>query len=675
MILLFSVAIWLAVSALIFGNNYGYFALRGLLKSAILLPFSIVGFGIFQRECRQSANNTNNSEKTFARFTYSRSRILLFALIALLLFWLFPLPVPALSAQHSLQMTASGGPVEIRQIRYLDGTRVSADAFQLTDDWQLSGEMPGGMVLSVRHNIGAGKLALVWDGELTEIDLSAPQSVTTDIVLGQADAAPSLILFVKGFYILTYFALIAIFALLVELRWPRPGVVKILLALLYIAIFAVFAFQKLSYTAFSGERVFRDTTWYVETADEPLNSPDFWVGMRPFTLPLFYKLNGVTLANYTDANIVHDVVAAQYWLSIFSWVALGLVFSLQMRQSWLKPLAFGLILFFGLNLEVSLWESLLLSESLSFSIFALLIAAWLWWHAAAQKTLLPAASIAFVSLAVLLTILYLFTRESNQYFAVFGALLFPMAGLLGKVPRQNRKFYWAYLLLFFGVIMLKNLSFGASDLWQIHMADLLALRILPDAKAVDYFVAAGLPLDENLLQISTMPGYEYQPYLMNDPEMAAVMEWINQYGVSTYAKFLLFHPIDSMLAPLHQLGSILSGDNLEYHLPRFGVPTIPLWLQTLTARFYPRIPWMMWGFLGLMSVGSAAYFFGKLNLSPAWLVVAVFLLSLYPLMFIVWHGNPIEIERHAAPVGIQFRLAGWMSIALLIDHLAHKTKN
>ncbi|MBT3392122.1 MAG: hypothetical protein HN413_17120 [Chloroflexi bacterium] len=656
--LLLSVAVWLTISALFFGNEYGYFAPRGLLKSAILLPFIFLGFIIWTKWGTPTC------------FKNLRVSAFICGLIAVLLLCLFPLPIPALSAQHSLQMTAFGGPVEIRQVKYLDGTPVSLDVFQLTDDWHLSGMMPGGVVLSVRHNVDAGKLSLLWDGEPTEIDLSAPQSVTTDIVLGQTDAASGWILLVKGFYFLALWVLIFIFAFIVETRWLHPAAVKALLVILYLAIFAVFTFQKLSYTTFSGERVFRDTAWYVETADEPLNSLEFWAGTRPFTLPLFYKLTGVTQANYLDANVIRDTVDAQYWFSILSWAALGLVFSLLMRQSWLRPLAFGIILFFSLNLEVSLWESLLLSESLSFSIFALLIAAWLWWNAATKKPLPPQAGVAFVFLAALLTILYSFTRESNQYFAVFGALLFPIAGLFGKVPRQNRKFYWVYLLLFFGVLVLKNVSFGASDLWQIHMADLLALRILPDAKAVDYFIAAGLPMSENLLKMSAMPGHEYQPYLLNDPQMAAAMNWINQYGVATYAKFLITHPLDSMIAPLQQLPSILSGDNLEYHLPRFGVPTIPLWLQTLTARFYPRDAWVMWGFFFLMSVGAGAYFFSKRNLSPAWLVVAVFLVSLYPLMFIVWHGNPIEIERHAAPVGIQFRLAGWMAVALLLDQLA-----
>ena len=37
------------------------------------------------------------------------------------------------------------------------------------------------------------------------------------------------------------------------------------------------------------------------------------------------------------------------------------------------------------------------------------------------------------------------------------------------------------------------------------------------------------------------------------------------------------------------------------------------------------------------------------------------------MMFIIWHGEPLEIERHAVQIGIQLRLAGWLALPLLID--------
>ena len=54
---------------------------------------------------------------------------------------------------------------------------------------------------------------------------------------------------------------------------------------------------------------------------------------------------------------------------------------------------------------------------------------------------------------------------------------------------------------------------------------------------------------------------------------------------------------------------------------------------------------------------------------PLWLVLSALLLNLYPLMFMVWHGDPMEIPRHAVQIGIQFRLAGWIAVLLFLDHL------
>jgi hypothetical protein len=125
-----------------------------------------------------------------------------------------------------------------------------------------------------------------------------------------------------------------------------------------------------------------------------------------------------------------------------------------------------------------------------------------------------------------------------------------------------------------------------------------------------------------------------------------------------------------MLEPFRQLPSLLGGDNLEYHYPPYGVSTIPQSLIDFTHRIYPRAPFLLWGFLVVSILGLIGQLLLDVQQS-AWLIIAVLLISLYPLLFIVWHGNPMEIERHAAQIGIQYRLMGWMSIVLLLDHLAH----
>jgi len=51
------------------------------------------------------------------------------------------------------------------------------------------------------------------------------------------------------------------------------------------------------------------------------------------------------------------------------------------------------------------------------------------------------------------------------------------------------------------------------------------------------------------------------------------------------------------------------------------------------------------------------------------LVPAFLVASIYPLMFVVWHGDAVEVERHAFQIAYQIRLAVWMAVAFGLDFL------
>ena len=687
-----SVSWWLLAVAIIFGNHLGAFSTRAYYKSLILLPgiYLIIVF-LAKLIIYPSLEIISKKDR--------RVLFLTCAAISVLVLILFPFALPAIQQQHSLQIISTGSKsaqsqgsvIEIRKLSYLDGSPVALQDLELTGAWQivgdilissgdqapsvakLTGRMPGGVVLNFRHNINAGQVEVIWDGEAAQYDLFASQSISTDIVVrgGSQSAWQFEIVFVQLLCFVGLLAMFVLIGLAVDVRWSRSTLVRIFLVLAYSIIFANFVSAKFSYMEFSTERVFRDTAWYVDTANAPLDSLDFWAGIRPFTFPLVLKTFGITPANYTDSERISDLVQFQYWFSILTWSALAIAISLGIRKLWIRPIVFGLFLYFSLNLEISIWDNLVLSESTSFSLFALLIAAWVSWNAASQKSTLHLFQAGFLFLTVVITILYVFSRESNQYFVIFGALLFPVATFMGKLSKSSRVYYSIYFFLFLGIIFLKNVSFNISNLWQIHLFDHLAHRILPDQDALDFFVEAGLPLSEGLLGISDMPGHAFHDYLLNDPEMAAVRDWINADGVTTYIRYLLSRPIESLVEPFRHLPTILSGNNIEYHQPRYAVPTVPLALTQLTQRIYPRDLFLVFIFVAMALLGVIQYVLDKGSLQPGWIVVAGLLVSLYPMMFIIWHGNPIEVERHAASIGIQLRLMGWMMVVLFLDRLAN----
>jgi hypothetical protein len=189
---------------------------------------------------------------------------------------------------------------------------------------------------------------------------------------------------------------------------------------------------------------------------------------------------------------------------------------------------------------------------------------------------------------------------------------------------------------------------------------------------LEYFEEAGLPTSQKLIDLGGMGVAEYQGLLMHSelPEYQAVREWVNQSGQATYLRYLLEHPQASLLTPIRRFGMLINGSNLEYRYAIFPGQPIPDVIAANDQKVYFRSPVSLILLLIPLVFGIGAYWLRKDKLHPAWLVLTVFITSIAPLTFIIWNGNPLEIERHAIQIGIQYRLAGWVALFLLVDWLA-----
>ncbi|HEY7199867.1 MAG TPA: hypothetical protein VIC57_06635, partial [Candidatus Dormibacteraeota bacterium] len=144
--------------------------------------------------------------------------------------------------------------------------------------------------------------------------------------------------------------------------------------------------------------VYPDTKEYTNIAAQPFTSPLWWSGLRPGAVPLAYLLVG---------DSVPAAVVLQLVLAIASWSVLALVVAHLTRTAWLKPVAAGLVLAFSLAREIAEWDRIVLSESISVSLLALVVAAGLLYvHRPGWRRL-----VALLVLAAFWT----FTRDSNAY--------------------------------------------------------------------------------------------------------------------------------------------------------------------------------------------------------------------------------------------------------------------
>ncbi len=132
-----------------------------------------------------------------------------------------------------------------------------------------------------------------------------------------------------------------------------------------------------------------DTDSYVNTANAPLFSTGFFSGMRPITVPLLYKIftppGGYDTSIRSEPSIgklpglrelpgFSNIAFAQSIISVLCWMALAISLYMKLENRWLKYVSVSLVLLSACQPEIVSWDHVMMAESLSYSLFALLIA-------------------------------------------------------------------------------------------------------------------------------------------------------------------------------------------------------------------------------------------------------------------------------------------------------------
>lgn len=442
---------------------------------------------------------------------------------------------------------------------------------------------------------------------------------------------------------------------------------KLFLWVIFGLIFLAFVFVKIQIFNLDQDQIFPDTKSYAIVADAPLFQKPFWAHERPFTYPLLFKALGIRGEFYLiPEDAFSKATLFQIAFSIVCWTSLGLSIALTIKSRWLKWIAFLVILLFALSLDISQWDRILITESVATSLFALLIGLmsmglkmWEEFDKSNIYTLLLYA-VGFLGI----TTLFSFSRDVNGYLILMCALLL----LLGLIPRRSSRIPASIIALsvaslMLGVFIIQNKSADVGRRWLGPFWNVFYARILPNETALSYFVQEGLPLDTDTQQALQELDRRDFLKLRDDPKYKPMVDWIRDNGKSTYIKLLLINPLHSMRLPLDYTHQLISPDSSEYR--RTTRPT-PRWSSQMSNIMYPKTTEFL--LIGLLVLGILTLITAWIQfLRPWWLVPWFLLLTAYPLMFIIYHGDAIELERHAMQVGLQLRLAGWMMLVYLLD--------
>ena len=274
-----------------------------------------------------------------------------------------------------------------------------------------------------------------------------------------------------------------------------------------------------------------DTISYVEASQVPLFSAEIFTGRRLLTTNLIYKLfepesgyeiriNGsLETTRRGFQNGFDRIVIFQLALSLVGWGALAWSVSRILKNSWMRMAGALIILAFAYSPHTADWDSILMSESLTFSLFALQLALLIKITFDLYKD--PNAKVTgWIMIWGFIMFFWVFLRDTN----VFTALMtLGMIAILMVSPRyRQKKTLIGTMLFLFLIVVLGLVTARASVRTVVQIRNIYKDDIFPNPGVVAVFQDMGMPVDSFFAP-------EFEP-------------WLQTEGASTLFRFMLAHP-------------------------------------------------------------------------------------------------------------------------------------
>ena len=398
-----------------------------------------------------------------------------------------------------------------------------------------------------------------------------------------------------------------------------------------------------------------DTISYVESSQASLFSAEIWTGRRLFTTNLIYKVfkpeNGYEIkvnGSLETTKRVYQpgfdkIVILQTGLSILGWGLLAWLISENLHSRWAKITGTILILAFAFTPQIADWDSILLSESLTFSLFALQFALLTKIAFALYKN--PDASIVgWIFIWALVSFLWTLLRDTNIFTSIVTVSLIVFL-MISPAYRKNKTLRWVIIFQVF-MILLAFLTARSSARAMDQIDNLYIDDILPNPSLVAIFQQMGMPTDS-----------------FQDPKFSP---WLQEHGSATMIRFMLAHPGYVAQKLARDFAPAFTEIKQTYFTARELNPARAYLFDVGNALHPENTTPFLAGLLSLMGI----VLLGFRNTSEirvwAWLGVWLFLsatLTLIPTIL----GDTWALNRHALYSTLIYRLSMWLFPLVLVD--------
>jgi len=397
-------------------------------------------------------------------------------------------------------------------------------------------------------------------------------------------------------------------------------------------------------SAIAAPRELADTDIYLRISKESIFGTNFFAVKRPFVFPFLLQL---VHQDFTAAAVI------QLSLSILAWGLLALVVSGSLRPAWLKFAAFVVILALSLVRHLAGWDFVMMTESLSLSTFVFFIAAGTW----LMRGWRTYKVIAFCATAFF----FAFTRDTNAYLLAMFAGLLLIAVLFRWATPKALIISGFFVMVFY----LSNLSADTSQRWVFPLVNVIGKRILPYTASNQNLAACGMPITPKLLSLADTFANGQDRAFFNDPELEGFRVWVSEHGKPCYARWLLNDPVKRTVEVFSEFDGLIYFEDITWYFSRRYSDFLPSRLERI---LYP-VYYVTWLWAGLTVAALIAVVKRAWRGNVLWAVFIMLCLTIFPHLFINWHGDAMAPERHAISVGLQLSVSFWLFIFLILERL------
>ena len=425
-----------------------------------------------------------------------------------------------------------------------------------------------------------------------------------------------------------------------------------------------------------------DTGSYVIGGKDSFLSPSFYTGNRPPTMKLVYSLLGssqplstLTVSSpgdfiqypLTRESGLSRIPLFQALLSIVAWSLLALVIYSSLSVKSMKLLGAIIVFTFGLSPQVVEWDYVLLSESISNSLFIFLLALSLALslHLTGIRTTSRKINTLMIIFWYLVLILWVFTRDTNAYFLLILIPIPLILIILGKGPwgGLSRSHLGLVAVSLIGIFWAHNVTMELSGRWASPLANNLITYVLNDKDHLAFFESRGLPITQEVLKLRGASLSDQSFY-----EIDYFMDWLNQNGTSTYLFFLLSDPTWTANTFAENSIDAFTENRQVFFLPNSEVT--PTWLVALGDMLNPLSYTVLFVFgFQLILLGALAAVTNNDGIKLVTVFLFVFFLGELGMLFVSTLGDASNIIRHSLGAVMPIRLSIWLLPLYILESI------